>query len=288
MGSDIEPPKNWASVPEESRTLIPPMDPILPIQPRHPSKLSRVGRHQRQLVPQRLPRNQHIISPNRLPFLLQFRAYFSCPLRVLTVKLQHLYRTRKKCLYCLGVRFLPCALRHSVPQFKGCNGGHKYLGAGIDCLLKPNPHRRTFSIDQRNTGACIQQVAHGNLLSQRVQSKIFRRGVAGCFLPSFINDRALTRSSSANHLATSGINVSSRTPSGTRRTRTLSPSNRNSRGSRTAWLRPLRNSFATPLLSTGHQRSRVYTINLYHHASPFPPARLTQLTQGLRKGWRAA
>jgi hypothetical protein len=53
-----------------------------------------------------------------------------------------------------------------------------------------------------------------------------------------------SRSSSANHAATSVTTGSRSTPRPARRTLTRSPSNLNSRGRRTAWLRPFLNSFA--------------------------------------------
>src|SRR5467141_4879696 len=90
-----------------------------------------------------------------------------------------------------------------------------------------------------------------------------RFGALGCFLPVFKNGSPRLRSIAANHSLGSEIIGSSSTPSGTRRTRTASPSKRNSRGSRTAWLRPLRNNFATPLLAIGALLSMVYTMNLY-------------------------
>src|SRR6266852_3589185 len=90
-----------------------------------------------------------------------------------------------------------------------------------------------------------------------------RFGALGCFLPVFKNGSPRLRSIAANHFAVSEIIGSSRRPSGTRRTRTASPSKRNSFGSRTAWLRPLRNNFATPLLAIGALLSMVYTMNLY-------------------------
>jgi hypothetical protein len=57
-------------------------------------------------------------------------------------------------------------------------------------------------------------------------------------------------SSFANHSLTSEIRGLSTAASPTRRTRTCLPSNRNSCGSRTAWLRPLRKSLATIFLAT--------------------------------------
>src|SRR5450759_1821527 len=63
-----------------------------------------------------------------------------------------------------------------------------------------------------------------------------------------MNGAGPNRSSSANHSATS-VNIgSTRTPRPARRTRTRSPSNLNSRGRRTAWLRPLRKSLAVVVI----------------------------------------
>ena len=56
-----------------------------------------------------------------------------------------------------------------------------------------------------------------------------------------------SRSSSANHAATSVTTGSTSTPRPARRSLTRSPSNLNSRGSRTAWLRPFLNSLAVVL-----------------------------------------
>jgi hypothetical protein len=79
-----------------------------------------------------------------------------------------------------------------------------------------------------------------------------------------------SRSSSANHAATSVTTGSTSTPRPTRRTLTRSPSNLNSRGSRTAWLRPILNSLAvvltTPrLIDTMHiHRRRPVAIRAGH------------------------
>src|SRR5579863_7419299 len=76
-----------------------------------------------------------------------------------------------------------------------------------------------------------------------------------------MNGSELRRSSSANHSRGSEISGSSKTPSGTTRIRTSWPSKRNSRGSLTAWLRPLRKSLAIPLLAIGRFAS---IIGIYH------------------------
>src|SRR5437588_325998 len=131
-----------------------------------------------------------------------------------------------------------------------------------------HPHGRLFRIVLELTlarlySAQCRHLYRANSPSRSHQSKMRRFGALGCFLPVFKNGSPRLRSIAANHSLGSVIIGSSSTPSGTRRTRTVSPSNRNSRGSRTAWLRPLRNSLATPLLPMGHLCSIVYTRNLY-------------------------
>ena len=69
-------------------------------------------------------------------------------------------------------------------------------------------------------------------------------GNRGCRLPPSMNGSAFQRSSSRNQARALVASGSNSTPPFTFRTRTRSPSNQNSRGSRTAWLRPTRNSLA--------------------------------------------
>src|SRR5215472_8563934 len=77
-----------------------------------------------------------------------------------------------------------------------------------------------------------------------------------------MNGSAANRSSSAYHSSTS-VNIgSTSTPRPALRTRTRSPSNLNSRGRRTAWLRPFRNNLAVRITSSSFQP--VYTTSLYH------------------------
>src|SRR5258706_7369367 len=75
-----------------------------------------------------------------------------------------------------------------------------------------------------------------------------RLGVFGCLRPSGINGSELNSSSFRNHSLVSSMIGSSSTPRPTRRMRTRSPSKRNSRGSRTAWLRPFWKSLAMSVL----------------------------------------
>jgi len=76
-------------------------------------------------------------------------------------------------------------------------------------------------------------------------------------------------SSRANHSLASSTG-SSKTPVLTRRTCTFSPRNRNSLGNLTAWLRPLRNSFATTRSGTvssleeNHQTLKWSISEVYH------------------------
>jgi len=91
-------------------------------------------------------------------------------------------------------------------------------------------------VDERNACVCIQKIS---------QSKYLRMGGFRCLALAGKVPPALSRSNSANHWRTSVTMGSRRTPSLTRRTRTRSPSKRNSLGRRTAWLRPFLKSFAT-------------------------------------------
>ena len=71
-------------------------------------------------------------------------------------------------------------------------------------------------------------------------------------------------SSSANHAETSVKTGSTRTPRPARRTLTRSPSNLNSRGSRTAWLRPFLNSLAVVVTKPPRL---IYTTSIYQSSA---------------------
>src|SRR5262249_29525032 len=72
-------------------------------------------------------------------------------------------------------------------------------------------------------------------------------------------------SNSANHSVGSRMG-SRRTPRPTRRMRTRSPRNLNSCGRRTAWLRPLRKSFATPASGISNGDLLIYTARIYRQS----------------------
>src|SRR5260370_9354399 len=112
-----------------------------------------------------------------------------------------------------------------------------------------------------------------------------RFGALGCFLPLFKKGFTTLRSIAGNHPLGSEIIGSSRTPSGTRRTRTASPSKRNSRGSRTAWLRPFLKNLATPLLPMVASNDGIYHTSIPIRCRP----RLYAACRSLRsKGCRVA
>src|SRR6266702_1836528 len=94
---------------------------------------------------------------------------------------------------------------------------------------------------------------------------------------------SLNASSWRNHSFTSVTLGSSRTPFPTFRIRTSSPSNRNSFGKRTAWLRPLRNNLAVVLISpsTPYFRGpKMVATKSIHQIPPSPhPVRSNHLPQ---------
>src|ERR1700682_3514498 len=125
--------------------------------------------------------------------------------------------------------------------------GHR---AFADFRVETHADRGWAFIHQCNANVCIKQ---------RPQSKYLRMGGFLCLPLAGKSPPALSRSNSSNHLWTSLTIGSRRTPSFTRRTRTRSPSKRNSLGRRTALLRPVRNSFATLLLAI----TKVYINGIY-------------------------
>src|ERR1019366_6729926 len=181
--------------------------------------------------------NQQVVSPDWFSLGFQRRSHAARNFRILGLESQQAHRTREECLHQSRIGFRAGTLRNPIPKLKSYDGRDYHLRVLSQCLLQPGPDRRRLIVDQRNTSVGIEQILH---------LKILRRGVAVWFLPLPRNCPSLTRSSSANHSPGSAISGSRRTPSASRRTRTWLPSKRNSRGSRTAWLRPLRNSLAIP------------------------------------------
>jgi hypothetical protein len=104
-----------------------------------------------------------------------------------------------------------------------------------------------------------------------------------------------SRSSSANHAATSVTTGSTSTPRPARRTLTRSPLNLNSRGSRTAWLRPFLNSLAVVLTIPSplglYQKYRPYQCSgKYGSAGARKALRTEQASDfeaNWRKGWKS-
>ena len=125
-----------------------------------------------------------------------------------------------------------------------------------------NPDRRRVAVYDCNARVGIQQIAH---------LKISRLGTTGWLRLFFMNGSELSRSNSANHLGGSEVNGSNRTPSATCRIRTRSPSKRNSRGRRTAWLRPLRKQFGDTGLRHKAPPFHLYTRNLYQEPQAQSP-----------------
>src|SRR5258708_23299342 len=91
--------------------------------------------------------------------------------------------------------------------------------------VEPRADRGWVFVHQRNAGVCVKQTP---------QSKYLRMGGFLCLPLGGKSAPALSRSNSSNHLWTSLTIGSRRTPSFTRRTRTRSPSNRNSFVKRTS------------------------------------------------------
>src|SRR5579859_1788262 len=236
-----------------------PSPPILPEQPFHPPKLLRIRSHQCHLSRQRLPRYQEVVCSDGFPAPLQSVSDFAGIARVLFPELQHPHRPRKKHLQAQCIRFRLDALCYAIPKFVQRHRRHPHLLTRLQRLGESLPNRFRCPVDQRDAHVRIKQIVH-----RKSQSKILRRGARGCFRPPFSKGSPPIRSIAANHSLGSEIIGSSKTPSGTRRTRTLSPSKRNSRGSRTAWLRPFRNNFATPLFA---MRPPIRT-DIYHKSIP--------------------
>lgn len=108
---------------------------------------------------------------------------------------------------------------------------------------------RGHPIERRDADICVEQISQSNNL---------RLGGFGCLRPFGNSCSASNRLNSASHSAGSEGIGSSNTPPATFRTRTLSPSKRNSFGRRTAWLLPFRNNFATLLFAM----PKVYTKSI--------------------------
>src|ERR1017187_10135012 len=182
--------------------------------------------------------NQQVVSPDWLSRGIQRGSHSARNFCILGLESQQAHRTREECLHQSRMGFRAGTLRNPIPKLKSYDGRDYHLRVLSQCLLQPGPDRRRLIVDQRNTSGGIEQILH---------LKLLRRGGAGWFLPLPRNFPSLTRSSAANHSPASEISGSRRSPSASRRTRTWLPSKRNSRGSRTAWLRPLRNSLAIPV-----------------------------------------
>src|SRR5450755_3212107 len=95
-----------------------------------------------------------------------------------------------------------------------------------------------------------------------------------------MNGSEFNPSSSSNHRAVSGISGSRSTPCATRRMRTRSPSKRNSRGSRTAWLRPFWNNLATSVFAIMQSLVK-YILTVYITPAMSIPQRLPRLQRVL-------
>src|SRR5262249_51495748 len=169
--------------------------------------------------------------------------------RILYCEVDHVDGAAQEGVQAIRVRIRPCALGNSIPEFIGDDRRGRDRGASCGDRLESPPDFGWPPVDESNQGVGVEQVGH---------SKTSRAGVAGWSRPSGMNGSAPRLSSSANHSVGSRMG-SRRTPRPTRRMRTRSPRNLNSCGKRTAWLRPLRKSFATPASGILSSNLLIYT-----------------------------
>ncbi len=126
----------------------------------------------------------------------------------------------------------------AIPKCKGDDRGNMDSRIRVHSPIKPDASGSRRPVHQRDASVRFQQVIH------------LRAGrfVAEGGLPRAGNGSEFNWSSLRNSSFGSCMRGSRRTPWPTRRIRTRSPSKRNSRGKRTAWLRRFWKSFAMSVL----------------------------------------
>src|SRR5262252_1998314 len=211
--------------------------PILTPQLRDVIEFGHVGRHQGCSSSARLPGNQHVVGADRPADGFELGSDRSRLTRVFLIEVESIDGTGEERVQAHGIRLGPAALADAVPQLEDRDRGGRRIVLVREGALQPLPNLFRPAVDQRDACVGVEEVC---------QSKTSRVGVRGWSRPSGRKGSGPKRSSWANQVGKSRIG-SSKTPRPIRRTRTRSPCTRNSRGSRTAWLRPFLNTFAIPV-----------------------------------------
>src|SRR6266550_6979667 len=117
--------------------------PVFPLQALDPAELPDVRSHERQLVPQGLTGDQHIVRSNRFADGLQTRAHTARNLGILEIERQQTHRSSQEGLYQLRIGFPARTLPNSIPEFKSDDRRNQHRGVGSNRLLKAHSYRRS-------------------------------------------------------------------------------------------------------------------------------------------------